>query len=479
MRLTVVLLTALLAAPLGGNAQWAPGTRAAAAPRVPRVSFDGPALTYDFPAVQIGAAEYEEGPTGATVLLFRKPVMAAVDVRGGAPGTIFTDLLRLGSDKFFVSAITLAGGSAYGLSVATGVANALKERAANPGNWKNIAVVPGAIIFDLGLRRYNSVTPDETLGRAALDGARSGWAPLGARGAGRFAMQGYYFGRDEWQHSGQGAAFRRSGETKVLVITVVNAAGSVVDRKGRLMRCSHPVAGDCGAISERLAQHLAALGAAKRADSNAPKPSEPAATSTPTTNTTITVVVTNQALPFWALQRLAVQVHNSMARAIQPFGTEVDGDTLFAVSTGEVSNAGLNNVDLGTLASETAWDAVLASAPARADAAPRTGAALTSALADACIGRYELAPGSVAELRRNGAGLEVEVTGQDSVYLPAGKWLPLTLVASDEFELATPRADRLHIDRDARGLIAGFTINPGLWPVTALRLPRTVEPESE
>src|SRR5271163_1419109 len=103
MRMTVVLFSALLvalcAAPL------------AAGPGVPRVSFDGPALTYDFPAVRIGVAEYEEGPTGATVLLFRKPVMAAVDVRGGAPGTVLTDALRLAYDEPFVNAITLAGGS--------------------------------------------------------------------------------------------------------------------------------------------------------------------------------------------------------------------------------------------------------------------------------------------------------------------------------------------------------------------------------
>src|SRR5271169_6350182 len=101
MRTTVVLFTALLTAPLAATAQSAPAAIAdppaqaqpAQAPPVARVSFDGPALTFDFPAVQIGVAEYEEGPTGATVLLFRRPVTAAVDVRGGAPGTVLTDVL--------------------------------------------------------------------------------------------------------------------------------------------------------------------------------------------------------------------------------------------------------------------------------------------------------------------------------------------------------------------------------------------------
>jgi L-aminopeptidase/D-esterase-like protein len=380
---------------------------------------------------------------------------------GGAPGTINTDTLRLAYDDPWVSAITLAGGSSLGLSVATGVANALMERIANPAN--NPAVVPGAIIFDLGDRRYNAVTPDEKLARSALNAVRTSWVPLGARGAGRFAMQGDYF--DDWQHSGQGAAFRQSGETKVLVVTVVNASGSIVDRNGRVLRCAHPVAGDCGAISERIARHLAALCTTTHADASAGKHTGL------TSNTTITVVVTNQALPFWALQRLAVQVHNSMARAIQPFGTEDDGDTLFAVTTGEVKNAALSNADLGELASETAWDAVLATAPALPTVAPRTDVTLTSVMADACTGRYEFAPGAIAELRRNSAGLEIEITGQDTLYLPGGKWVSLALVASDEFELGTPRADRLHIDRDERGRIVGFTLNPGPWPVRARRLP--------
>jgi 6-aminohexanoate-oligomer endohydrolase len=428
----------------------------------PHVSLDGPALTFDFPSVQIGVAEYEEGPTGATVILFRKPVMAAVDVRGGAPGTVNTDLLRLGLDDPVVDAITLAGGSAYGLSVATGVANALKEKNADPGNWKNIAVVPAAIIFDLGSRRYNAVTPDERLGRAALDAVRSGWIPLGARGAGRFAMQGSYFG--DIQHSGQGAAIRQLGDIKVLVITVVNAFGSIVDRNGRMLRCTHPVAGDCGPIAERISAHLATLDAAKVADAEAGEHVGP------TANTTITVVVTNQALPHWALQRLAVQVHNSMSRAIQPFGTEFDGDTLFAVSTGEVKDSKVGTANLGALASETAWDAILASAPVLPSGPPPPDITFSSAALDASVGRYEFAPGAVAEIRQTRTGLEAEVAGRGSLYLPSDQWVSLVPAGKDEFELGTPRADHLHFDRDIAGRIVGLTINPGRWPIRAHRL---------
>lgn len=429
---------------------------------VAHVSFDGPSLAFDFPALRIGVAEYEEGPTGATVIVFNKPVMAAVDVRGGAPGTLNTDLLRLGLDAPVVNAITLAGGSAYGLAVATGVANALKERTADPGNWRNIAVVPAAIIFDLGGRRYNAVTPDESLGRAALDAARSGWVPLGARGAGRFAMQGAFLG--EIQHSGQGAAFRQSGEIKVLVITVVNALGSIVDRNGQMLRCAHSASGACGPIAERIAAHLAALSAAKVAAADA------SIHAGPTANTTITVVVTNQTLPHWALQRLAVQVHNSMARAIQPFGTEFDGDTLFAVSTGEIKTAAISGPDLGTLASEAAWDAILASAPTLPAATSRSEVHLGGAAAETFRGRYEFAPGAIAEVRPAGTGLEIEVAGRASLYIPADKSVSLMPVGTDEFELVTPRADRLRFDRDASARIVGLTINPGPWPIRARRL---------
>jgi L-aminopeptidase/D-esterase-like protein len=442
----------------------AAGSAAVPPAPTPNVSFDGPALNFEFPGVQIGVAEYEEGPTGATVIYFDKTVKAAVDVRGGAPGTVNTDALRLGYDEPLVHAITLAGGSAYGLSVATGVADAIKETLADAGNWRNIAVVPGAIIFDLGGRRYNAITPDERLGRAAFSSLRSGWIPVGARGAGRFAMQGGYFG--EPQHSGQGAAFRESGATKVLVVTVVNAVGTIVDREGRIVRCGHSTETDCGLVTRRLQERLSRTAM-----------TPPAAASADTrragltANTTVTLVITNQVLPISELQRLAVQVHNSMARAIQPFGTQYDGDTLFAVTTGAVKDRSLGSPDLGVLASETAWDAVLASVPALPERTQRTNPELSPSALDRAVGRYEFAPGIVAALRRQGAGLEIEATGAESQYLKAGRATALTAVAIDEFELSGPREDRLRIDRGRDGRVIGITLNPGPWAVKARRLP--------
>jgi 6-aminohexanoate-oligomer endohydrolase len=322
----------------------------------PHVSSDSPALTFDFPGVKVGVAEYEEGPTGTTVLYFPTPVVAAVDVRGGAPGTLNTDALRLAYDDPIagINAIVLSGGSSCGLSAATGVANALKDMITDSGNFDDVATVAGAIIFDLGDRRFNTITPDEELGRAALASARAGWFPHGARGAGRFAMQS--LGWDISLHSGQGAAFRQSGDTKVLVVTV-NNGGLVVDRKGQVMRCLHPVDGHCGSIADAIAAYVANVDKPKQARADfGKKQINPQGL---TRNTTLTVVLTNKSLPIWALQRLGVQVHNSMARGDQPMAEGDDGDTLFTVTTGKAVGATIRDEDmdhLGILASETGWD---------------------------------------------------------------------------------------------------------------------------
>jgi len=169
----------------------------------------------------VGVAEYDEGPTGTTVFYFPKGVKAAVDVRGGAPGELNAAALQLSYELPKMQAVVFSGGSWYGLSAATGVANGIKELKNAKGDMDFIAGVVGAIIYDVGGRRFSRVTPDDKLGRVALLAAEPGWFPLGARGAGRFAMQGVYYLRGQgadkfanWAHSGQGAAFRTAGPTR-------------------------------------------------------------------------------------------------------------------------------------------------------------------------------------------------------------------------------------------------------------------------
>jgi len=440
------------------------GAPALGAPQA-RVPEGGPALEFDFPGLRIGVAEYDEGPTGGTVFAFDPPVLAAVDVRGGAPGTALTDSLRLAYDTPFVNAVTLAGGSCYGLGFAAGVAEAIKERTPNPGHWQNIAVVPGAIIFDLGGRRLTSATPDAALGRAALAAARPGRFPLGARGGGRFAMQGDFFG--PMAHSGQGGAFRQVGPTKIAVFTVVNAGGAVVDREGRVVRCRDQEirGGSCGTIADWMARATSRM----QQSAGAPTPAGVDGGGL-TANTTITLVVVNQKLPVWALQRLAVQVHTSMARAIQPFSTEDDGDTLFAVTTAAVENPTLSPSDLSTLASEVAWDAVLASVPALEENGPEAKLALPVDALDRYVGEYELSPDARVVVRRAGDGLHVQALTDGGIYVPSDAPVALVPIGKDAFVLDTRRRDRLRFDVAAGGEATGLTINPGRWPVAGRRV---------
>jgi 6-aminohexanoate-oligomer endohydrolase len=302
---------------------------------VPRTDFDGPALELDFPGLRIGIAEYDEGPTGCTVFHFVNGATCATDVRGGSPGTI--------GGHEWVSAICLAGGSLYGLEAASGVAAELFAAREYAVGWLDIATVSGAIIFDFG-RRENSIYPDKELGRAAFRAAREGSFPLSARGAGRSATVGKTFELGEGEPGGQGAAFRQLGPTRVAVFTVVNAVGAVVDREGQVVRGHLDAAtGARRALVEGVEERVAAG-----------QPVHP----TPG-NTTLAVVVTNQSLDRRVLQQLGRQVHASLARAIQPFHALVDGDVLYAVSTGEVENPALDSIGLGVVASELAWDAVL------------------------------------------------------------------------------------------------------------------------
>ena len=304
---------------------------------VPRTSFDGPELRFDFPGLEIGVAEYEEGPTGCTVFSFPAGAASSVDVRGGSPGVS-------GAGYELLHAICLAGGSLYGLEAAAGVAAELLARRGYRTGWLDIPLVAGAIVFDWG-PRDNAVYPDKELGRAALRAVRQGVFPLGARGAGRSATAGKVFAYEEGEPAGQGGAFRQVGETKLGVFTVVNAIGAIVDREGDVVLGHHDPASGLRrrlvpGVEERLGQGL---------------PVRP-----PPGNTTLTVVATNLRLDARQLRTLGRQVHASMARAIQPFHALEDGDVLFAVSTGTVeSDPLLDTTALGVVASELAWDAVL------------------------------------------------------------------------------------------------------------------------
>jgi len=354
----------------------------------------GPTLSFDWPALEIGTGTYEEGPTGLTIVRFKGRASVAVDVRGGGPGTVNTDALRNGYGDAFTDAIVFTGGSAYGEEAITAVQSGLKELGLRGGDWSNVAVVPGAVIFDFGGRRLNEIYPDKRLALAALSALRPGVFPLGAQGAGRMVMQGGYFGC--LAHSGQGGAFRQIGPVKIAAFVVVNAYGAVTDRDGRLVSC-HRAAG-WGNLT-KTSELLGRLPASLKSDWEAGT----------TQNTTISLVVTNQKLFPWQLQRLAVQVHTSMSRGIQPFSTQLDGDALFAASTQEIDDKALDSATLGAIASEIMWDAILASVPdEKAFTAPSTSPNVAAVTLAAYAGRYDFAlPKEVGDMRNGGIGVSM------------------------------------------------------------------------
>lgn len=317
---------------------------------VPQTSFTGPVLEFDFPDLHIGVAEYEDGPTGATVFHFPAGAMAAVDVRGGAAATVNTERLRLGHERPTVRAVVFAGGASYGLEAAAGVMAELLERDRQATHWERVPTVTGAVVYDFR-HRSNAIYPDKQLGRAALAAALPGRFPLGPQGAGRCVHVGKLFGPRYMESAGQGGAFRQIGRVKIAVFTVVNAVGAIVDREGRVVRGNR--APESGLRTSFAADLLDGTGQRKR--ELEPQPIAPLE------NTTLTLLVINRRVRHLELGRLAIQTHTSLARAIQPFHTEHDGDVLFAVSTGEVEDTEISVQDLAVYAGEEAWDAVLSS----------------------------------------------------------------------------------------------------------------------
>jgi 6-aminohexanoate-oligomer endohydrolase len=286
---------------------------------VPRTELPtGRVLDFDFPGLEIGVAEYDEGPTGCTVFHLPKVASLSIDVRGGSPGVN-------GQHLDAINAICFAGGSLYGLEASTGVAAELFKMRGYSTRWIDIALVSGAILFDYGARA-NAIYPDKELGRAAVRAMRPSRFPLGARGAGRSATASHGAGAEL---AGQGGAYREKGLTRILAFVVVNAYGCIVDRGGNVVRG---------------------------------KPTGPVPGRVPrSANTTLSLVVTNQKLDRLQLQSVGRQVHASMARGIQPFHARWDGDVNYTVSTQEVANDDLDEVTLGELASDAMWDAILAS----------------------------------------------------------------------------------------------------------------------
>lgn len=307
--------------------------------KVPQSPVAKHALEFTFPAMKIGVGEYKEGPTGCTAFLFNSSVSCAVDVRGGSSCTVLLDGWETGDAQ--VDGICFAGGSVCGIEAIGGVATTLFSRRPGAEAWEKLPRVMGAIIYDFRPRQ-NSIFPDKALGQFAVEHAREGWFPLGPHGAGCSASCGKGPEFNLWEVTGQGAAFAKLPNTSVLVFTVVNSIGAIVDRSGQTVR---------GHFDRKSGKHHSFESVVSAADLKGSIPKE--------SNTTLTLLVTDQKLRPFVLRQLARQVHSSMARAINPFHTIRDGDVFFAVSTQETDCSAQETDMMFARASELAWDAVL------------------------------------------------------------------------------------------------------------------------
>jgi L-aminopeptidase/D-esterase-like protein len=304
----------------------------------------------DISGIEVGQAQDVEALTGCTVVLCRKGAVAGVDVRGSAPGTRETDLLNPVNLVEKVHAIVLAGGSAFGLDAASGVMRYLEENGIGFDTGAGVVpIVPAAILFDLNIGR-GDIRPDAEMGYRAATAASPGVPAEGNAGAGAGASVGKIFGPKSAMKAGIGTASMKVGGLIVGAIMAVNSFGDVIDPEtgqiiagarstilGPLRLGQEGYFGDTLEIMKTFVGRTV-LGFATKA------------------NTVVGVVATNARLSKSEATKVAQMAQDGIARTIRPAHTMLDGDTIFALATGE------KNTDpstVGAFAAEVVAQAIL------------------------------------------------------------------------------------------------------------------------
>ncbi len=283
-------------------------------------------LITDVPGLLVGHATDERAGTGVTTLVPDGAWAAAVDIRGGGPGVRETETLQPENVTAGVHAVTLAGGSVFGLAAADGVVSRLAARGIGlklRPDGQPIPIVPTAVLHDLsnpGDKDWGEAPPYRELGRTSVDAAAAEFA-LGSVGAGRGAMAGYRKG-------GIGSVSLEFGGLIVGALVAVNPVGSVFMPDG-VTYWAWPFEVD-GEYGGRLPT------GDNRAHDPAPDETRLASLGrlTPGANTTLGVVATNAALTKAELKRIAMMAQDGIARAVRPAHTPFDGDLVFALASG-------------------------------------------------------------------------------------------------------------------------------------------------
>ncbi|MDR1990466.1 MAG: P1 family peptidase [Acidobacteriaceae bacterium] len=294
--------------------------------------------------IKVGHYTLTERPTGCTAVLVEAGAVAGVDVRGAAPATAETDLLKPVNLVQQINAVVLSGGSAFGLDSRSGVMRYLDEKHIGFKAFGNINVpiVSAASLFDLNVGGNANIRPTADCGYNAAAAASTQPVAEGNVGAGAGATVGKLGGFDHAMKGGLGtSAIRMPNGLIVAALVAVNAVGDIIDpATGKV------VAGTRGDSGTTLADARTLLlrGALRPA--------------TPGTNTTLGIIATNATLTKTEATRVAEMAHDGYARAIVPSHTMNDGDAIFAIATGERKET-VDVSQVGSLAATAIADAVL------------------------------------------------------------------------------------------------------------------------
>ncbi len=261
----------------------------------------------------IGHESDSEKSTGVTVILAPDGAVGGVSVRGAAPGTRETDLMRPMNTVKKANAVVLCGGSAYGLEACCGVMDYLREIGKGYQAGAHIVpIVAGAVLFDLDYKKF--AYPDKEMGYRAAKNATAGNSSSGSIGAGTGATIGKILGPDASSKGGLGiSTITLANGAEVTAIIAVNAIGDVYNEKGDM------IAGV--ACPGKTSIDLLLEGSTCDLEGQ---------------NTTIGCILTNATLDKEQTNKLADIAHDGLALSIKPVHTTFDGDTLFALASGEV-----------------------------------------------------------------------------------------------------------------------------------------------
>ena len=272
--------------------------------------------------IEVGHAQNLKAATGCTVVLCKGGATAGVDVRGGAPGTRETDLLNPVNMVQKIHAVMLAGGSAFGLDAAAGVMQYLEEKKIGfDVGVTRVPIVSGAVLFDLTVGDFR-VRPDKQMGYQACS-QRNPTRPVRRAMSARVRARrvGKILGMGRAMKSGLGSYAVQVGDLKVGALVAVNCLGDVIDPETG-EKLAGPLNDDGQTLADTEEIMIKAYADKKNLFSG---------------NTTIGVIATNAAFDKAQATKLASMAQNGYARTMRPAHTMFDGDTIFALSTGNVS----------------------------------------------------------------------------------------------------------------------------------------------